>query len=246
MAETSGQTVVLTGAAGGMGRAITRALLESGRRVIMVDRDPESLRQCASVMGGDTFPIELDITDAKAVDRLPDLVPDAFRPVDILINNAGHDIGGRARFDVGPADDWASIIQTNLIGLMRVTRSILPDMVRRNSGHIVNISSINAVRIVPDMTAYSASKAGVHMFTETLRGELAETAIRVTEMQPGLTRTNIILTRYRGDRQKEKDYFDQFKLALDPADIARSIVFALDQPPHVQIAEMMILPVNRY
>jgi len=135
--------------------------------------------------------------------------------------------------------------------LMRVTRSILPDMVRRNSvrrnsGHIVNISSINAVRIIPDMAAYSTSKAGVHMFTETLRGELAETAIRVTEMQPGLTRTGIILTRYRGDRKKEKDYFGQFKMALDPADIARSILFALDQPPHVQIAEMMILPVNRY
>jgi 3-hydroxy acid dehydrogenase/malonic semialdehyde reductase len=246
MAETSGQRAVVTGAAGGMGRAIIRALLDSGRRVVMVDRDKESLRQCATEMGGDTFPIELDITDAKAVNRLPDLVPDAFRPVDILINNAGHDIGGRTRFDIGPADDWANIIQTNLIGLMRVTRSILPDMVRRNAGHIVNISSINAVRIIPDMAAYSTSKAGVHMFTETLRGELAETAIRVTEMQPGLTRTNIILTRYRGDRQKEKDYFDQFKLALDPADIARSIVFALDQPPHVQIAEMMILPVNRY
>jgi 3-hydroxy acid dehydrogenase/malonic semialdehyde reductase len=246
MAEASGQTAVVTGAAGGMGRAIVRALLDSRRRVVMVDRDKESLHQCAAEMGGDTFPIELDITDAKAVDRLPDLVPEAFRPVDILINNAGHDIGGRTRFDVGPADDWAGIIQTNLIGLMRVTRSILPDMVRRNAGHIVNISSINAVRIIPDMAAYSASKAGVHMFTETLRGELAETAIRVTEMQPGLTRTNIILTRYRGDKQKEKDYFDQFKLALDPADIARSIVFALDQPPHVQIAEMMILPVNRY
>ena len=147
---------------------------------------------------------------------------------------------------MGAADDWSAIIQTNLIGLMRVTRSLLPGMVQRNAGHIVNISSINAVRIVPDMAAYSTSKAGVHMFTETLRGELAETAIRVTEMQPGLTRTNIILTRYRGDRAREKDYFDQFKLALDPADIARSIVFALDQPPHVQIAEMMILPVNRY
>jgi 3-hydroxy acid dehydrogenase / malonic semialdehyde reductase len=129
---------------------------------------------------------------------------------------------------------------------MRVTRAILPGMVQRNSGHVVNISSINAVRIVPDMAAYSTSKAGVHMFTETLRGELAETAIRVTELQPGLTRTNIILTRYRGDTRKEKDYFDQFRMALDPADIARSIVFALDQPPHVQIAEMMILPVNRY
>jgi 3-hydroxy acid dehydrogenase/malonic semialdehyde reductase len=246
MAETLVRNTVVTGAAGGMGRAITEALLQSGRRVVLVDRDPESLRQFAAKMGDSTFPIQLDITDAKSVDRLPDLIPNAFKPIDILINNAGHDIGGRTRFDIGPADDWSSIIQTNLIGLMRVTRSILPDMVRRNSGHIVNISSINAVRIIPDMAAYSTSKAGVHMFTETLRGELAETAIRVTEMQPGLTRTGIILTRYRGDRKKEKDYFGQFKMALDPADIARSILFALDQPPHVQIAEMMILPVNRY
>jgi len=246
MAEALGRNALITGAAGGMGRAITKALIESGRRVVVVDRDANSLQSFAAEMGDSTFPVQLDITDSKKVDRLPDLIPDAFGPIDILINNAGHDIGGRTRFDIGSPDDWSDIIATNLTGLMRVTRSILPDMVKRNTGHIVNISSINAVRIVPDMAAYSASKAGVHMFTETLRGELAETAIRVTEMQPGLARTNIIVTRYRGDKQKEKEYFDQFKIALDPADIARSIIFALDQPPHVQIAEMMILPVNRY
>jgi 3-hydroxy acid dehydrogenase / malonic semialdehyde reductase len=246
MTEVSRRNAVVTGAAGGMGRAITRALLDSGRRVVLVDRDAESLRALAAEMGDNTFAVQLDITDSKNVDRLLELIPDAFKPVDILVNNAGHDIGGRTRFDVGAADDWSNIISTNLIGLMRVTRSILPNMVARNAGHIVNISSINAVRIVPDMAAYSTSKAGVHMFTETIRGELAETAIRVTEIQPGLARTNIIVTRYRGDRQKEKEYFDQFKMALDPADVARSIVFAIDQPPHVQIAEMMILPVNRY
>jgi len=246
MTETSGSTVLITGAAGGMGRAITRALIESGRRVVLVDRDAEPLRVFATGMGDSAFAIQLDITDAKNVDRLLDLVPDNFKPIDVLINNAGHDIGGRTRFDIGSPDDWSNIIATNLIGLMRVTRSLLPEMVKRNTGHIVNISSINAVRIVPDMAAYSTSKAGVHMFTETLRGELAETALRVTEIQPGLARTNIIITRYRGDKQKEEEYFNQFKIALDPADIARSIVFALDQPPHVQIAEMMILPVNRY
>ncbi|MEY9123854.1 3-hydroxy acid dehydrogenase/malonic semialdehyde reductase [Bradyrhizobium yuanmingense] len=246
MTEQPGQTVVLTGAAGGMGRAITKALLDSGRRVVLVDRDAKALQELAATAGDAVFPIQLDVGDAKAVDRLPESLPAHFKPVDVLINNAGHDIGGRTRFDSGSADDWSNIIQTNLIGLMRVTRAILPDMVKRNAGHIVNISSINAVRIIPDMAAYSTSKAGVHMFTETLRGELADTAIRVTELQPGLTRTNIILTRYRGDKQKEKDYFDQFRMALEPADIARSIVFALDQPAHVQIAEMMILPVNRY
>ncbi|PIT03712.1 short-chain dehydrogenase [Bradyrhizobium nitroreducens] len=246
MTERSDQNVVLTGAAGGMGRAITKALLDSGRRVVLVDRDAKALQELAATAGDAVFPIQLDVSDAKAVDRLPDAIPGHFKPVDVLINNAGHDIGGRTRFDIGSADDWSNIIQTNLIGLMRVTRAILPGMVQRNAGHVVNISSINAVRIVPDMAAYSTSKAGVHMFTETLRGELADTAIRVTELQPGLTRTNIILTRYRGDQQKEKEYFDQFRMALDPADIARSIVFALDQPAHVQIAEMMILPVNRY
>ncbi len=240
------QTAVLTGAAGGMGRAIARALLESGRSVVMVDRDEASLQALGAELGENTCSVCLDITDFPSVDRLLNKIPEAFKPVDILINNAGHDIGGRTRFDLGSPDDWSNIIQTNLVGLMRITRALLPEMVSRNTGHIVNVSSINAVRIVPDMAAYSTSKAGVHMFTETVRGELTETAIRVTEIQPGLTRTNIIITRYRGDETKEKEYFDQFKMALEPADVARTIIFALDQPPHVQIAEIMILPVNRY
>jgi 3-hydroxy acid dehydrogenase / malonic semialdehyde reductase len=246
MAGIPGGAVLVTGAAGGMGRAIARAIIESGRQVVLADRDAESLAALAVELGASACAVQLDVTDAPNVDRLLGLIPDAFKPIDILINNAGHDIGGRTRFDMGSADDWSNIIETNLIGLMRVTRSVLPGMVERNAGHIVNISSINAVRIIPDMAAYSTSKAGVHMFTETLRGELADTAIRVTEIQPGLARTNIILTRYRGDKQREKEYFDQFKIALDPADVARSIIFAIEQPPHVQIAELMILPVNRY
>lgn len=241
-----GEVVLLTGAAGGMGRAIARAAVASGRRVVLVDRDRVSLDSFAAELGDAACAIQLDITDHEAVDRLPELVPAAFRPVDVLVNNAGHDIGGRTRFDQGSADDWTNIIQTNLIGTMRVTRALLPYMVARNSGHIVNVSSINAVRIIPDMAAYSTSKAGVHMFTETIRGELAETAIRVTELQPGLTRTGIIRTRYRGDTAKEQAYFEQFRMALEPEDVARTIVFALDQPPHVQIAEIVILPVNRF
>lgn len=246
MSVETTRNVVLTGAAGGMGRAFARALIASGRRVVLVDRAAQSVNAFAEELGPDACAIVLDISDGAAVDALPGKIPEAFRPVDVLINNAGHDIGGRIRFDQGSPDDWAAIIQTNLIGLMRVSRAILPEMVARDRGHVVNVSSINAVRIVPDMAAYSTSKAGVHMFTETLRGELAETAIRVTELQPGLTKTGIIRTRYRGDEAKTKAYFDQFKLAMEPEDVARCVVFALDQPPQVQIAEMMILPVNRY
>lgn len=246
MTQATAGTVLITGAAGGLGRAIVSQLVGSGYRVVLVDRDVAALNLQAEEIGPSAFPLQLDITDSARVDRLLELVPDAFKPIDILINNAGHDIGGRTRFDEGSPDDWANIIQTNLIGLMRVTRAIVPDMVKRNAGHIVNVSSINAVRIIPDMTAYSTSKAGVHMFTETLRGELAETGIRVTELQPGLTKTNIIVTRYRGDKEKEKAYFDQFQMALEPADVARAVAFAISQPPHVQIAEIMILPVNRF
>ena len=237
---------LITGAAGGMGTAIAKALVAQGRKVVLADRDAKGLSALAAKLGPQAFALKLDITDGPAVSRLLDAIPPAFRPIDVLINNAGHDIGGRKRFDVGSADDWAAIIETNLVGLMRVTRAVLPDMVQRDTGDIVNMSSINALRIVPDMAPYSASKAGVHMLTETIRGELAETGIRVTEINPGLTRTNIILTRYRGDRAQEKAYFDQFKMAMDPEDIARSIVFALNQPRHVQMAQMVILPVNRY
>ena len=229
-----------------MGRAICAALLGQGWRVALVDRDEAALAALAHDLGGDTCTLALDVTDAARVDQLPGLLPEAFRTIDVLVNNAGHDIGGRKRFDVGSADDWSAIIETNLIGLMRVTRALLPPMVARNRGDVVNVSSISALRLVPDMAPYSASKAGVHMFTEILRGELANTGIRVTEIMPGLTRTGIIKTRYRGDEAQTKAYFEQFGMALDPSDVARSIVYALSQPPEVQVAQIVILPTNRW
>lgn len=245
MAEHKGNALI-TGAAGGMGTAIAKALVEAGHALVLVDRDEPKVAALARTLGPRTVALTVDIADGMSVDALPDRIPETFRPIDILINNAGHDIGGRKRFDVGSADDWAAIVETNLIGLMRVTRAILPDMIKRNTGDIINMGSIAALRIVPDMAPYNASKAGVHMLVDVIRAELAETNIRVTEIMPGLTRTGIIRTRYRGDLAQEKEYFDQFKIALEPEDIARSIMFALSQPRHVQVAEMVVLPVNRW
>jgi NADP-dependent 3-hydroxy acid dehydrogenase YdfG len=229
-----------------MGRAIAKALVESGRRVVLADRDDQRVKELASELGSLSHPLTLDVCDNQAVDTCLDHLPRDFATVDILINNAGHDIGGRKRFDIGSADDWSAIIETNLLGLMRVTRAILPGMVERNRGDIVNMSSISALRYVPDMAPYSASKAGVHMLSDIIRGELAETAIRVTEIMPGLTRTGIIESRYRGDQEETRRYFEQFKMALDPEDVARCIMFAIEQPAHVQMAQMVILPVNRW
>ena len=229
-----------------MGRAICTALIDGGHSVVLADRDKAAVEAFAKELGPKAFALTLDITDSDATAALMDTIPAAFKPIDVLVNNAGHDIGGRTPFAKGSADDWAAIVETNLIGVMRVTRAVLPGMIERNSGDIVNMSSINALRLIPDMAPYSASKAGVHMFTETLRGELTETNIRVIELNPGLTKTNIILTRYRGDKEKEKAYFDQFKIAMEPEDVARSIMFAINEPRHVQIAQIVILPVNRY
>lgn len=240
------RTAFVTGAAGGMGQAICRALVASGRQVVAADRDAAKLAGFVQELGSSAHPLVLDITDAAAVDACLAQLPDAFRTIDILVNNAGHDIGGRKRFDLGAADDWSAIIETNLIGLMRVTRAILPGMVARERGDIVNMGSISALRYVPDMAPYSASKAGVHMLSDILRGELAKTPVRVTEIMPGLTRTGIISARYRGDEDETRRYFDEFGMALEPEDVARCILFALDQPPHVQLAQLVVLPVNRW
>jgi NADP-dependent 3-hydroxy acid dehydrogenase YdfG len=167
-----------------MGTAIARALVNVGYRVILADPDQGKLAALARELDGSAAEFPLDVTDNQRVDHIPELVPEEFRPIDVLINNAGHDIGGRKRFDIGSADDWSAIIETNLIGLMRVTRAILPEMIRRDTGDIVNMGSISGLRLVPDMAPYSASKAGIHMLTDIIRGELAESGIRVTEIMP--------------------------------------------------------------
>lgn len=244
--DTTRRKALVTGAAGGIGKAIATAMVDAGHRVVLADIDRDAVAATASELGDATHPVHLDVTDKPAVDSVLERIPEAFMPIDTLVNNAGHDIGGRTRFDLGSADDWSSIIETNLAGTMRVTRAVIPGMVSRNEGDIVNMSSISAIRLVPDMAAYTASKAGIRAFTDILRADLAETPIRVTEILPGLTRTGIVLKRHRGDEKQERDYFERFRIALDPEDIARSVMFALDQPPHMQIAQMYILPVNRW
>lgn len=244
--EKSKSICFITGAAGGLGRAICARLVEAGRHVVIADRDETRLDRLASELGPKAFPLVLDVTDGPGVETCLARLPEHLREIDVLINNAGHDIGGKIPFVQGSADDWSAIIETNLVGLMRVTRAILPGMIERNRGDIVNIGSISALRIVPDQAPYSASKAGVHMFADILRGELAESALRVIEIMPGLTRTGIIAARLRGDEEEARRYYERFGMALDADDVARCVMFAIEQPAHVQMAQMFVLPTNRW
>ena len=237
---------LLTGAASGIGAAIARRLAGAGHRVVLLDRDTDALDALSNELDSQCLALAVDVTDSASVDALPRDIPDEFQPISALINCAGHDLGGTTRFDLSDPDDWRSVIETNLVGTMRVTRAVLPAMVERNSGDIVNIGSIAGLRLVPTMAAYTASKAGVHAFSDVLRADLAETSIRVTEILPGLTKTDLIRKRYRGDRERADDYYARFEMALEPDDVASTVMFALDAPIHVMLAQIVILPNNRW
>lgn len=242
---TESRSVFITGGASGIGFATAKALVAEGHRVVLADMSKDALAKCTEELGSNAHGIYLDINDAEATAALPSAIPDGFGPIDTLINNAAHHNGGGVSFCDGKIENWASIVETNLIGMMRVTHALLPAMIEKNRGDIINVSSITAVRLFPNMGPYSASKAGVHVLTDTLRAELVSKDIRVTEIFPGLTKTNIQLGRYEGDAEKMKAYFDQFRMALSPEDIARGILFALNQPPHVQVAHLAIIPTDR-
>lgn len=240
------RVALVSGASSGIGRAVARALLAEGARVTLVGRDEASLRETAEAAPALAFILPLDVTDRAAVDALPGRLPSDFAAVALLVNNAGHDVGGRTRFDQGPADDWTGVIDTNVSGLIRVTRALVPGMLARGRGDIVNIGSVSAVRVVPDMAAYSASKAAVHAFSDGLRADLANTAIRVIEVMPGLTHTNIVERRFRGDRARAGAYYESFGMALTAEDVAASVLFAVRQPPHVTVAQILVIPSNRF
>jgi NADP-dependent 3-hydroxy acid dehydrogenase YdfG len=243
---TAKRIALVTGASSGIGRAIAKALLDDGCRVILAGRNQAALREAAASHTANAHVLALDVTDFPAVDAFVDHLPAGFREIDVLVNNAGHDVGGRTRFDQGSVDDWISVIETNVSGLIRVTRAVVPGMIARGRGDIVNIGSVNALRVIPTMAAYGASKAAVHAFSDGLRADLAETPIRVIEVLPGLTRSDIVVRRFRGDRARAQAYYDSFGMALEADDIAAGVLYAIDQPPRVTVAQLTILPSNRF
>jgi len=236
----------VSGASSGIGRAIATALLAAGARVVLAGRNEAALEQTAEGHASRAHVLRLDVTDYAAVDALAERLPAEFRALDLLVNNAGHDVGGRTPFDQGRTEDWTSIIETNVSALMRMTHAVLPGMIARGRGDIVNIGSINALRVIPEMVAYGASKAAVHAFSDGLRGDLANTPLRVIEILPGLVETDIVVRRFRGDEARAKAYFESFGMALKPEDIAAGVLYAVSQPPHVTVAHLTILPTNRY
>jgi 3-hydroxy acid dehydrogenase/malonic semialdehyde reductase len=234
-------TVLVTGATAGFGQAIARRFVRDGHRVIATGRRAERLEALRAELGEAMLPFPLDVTDAAAVRTLPGGLPQGWEAVDVLVNNAGLALG------VSPAqqaeiEDWETMVTTNVTGLMRMTHALLPGMVARDRGHIVNISSTAARYPYPGGNVYGASKAFVTQLSANLKADLVGTGVRVTDLEPGLVGGSEFSTvRFGGDAAKAASIYAG-TTPLTPEDIAEAVAWVVNLPAHVNINRLEMMP----
>jgi len=234
--------VFVTGASAGFGAAIARAFVNGGHRVVATARRKDRLDALARELGANLLPLELDVRDRAAVEAVPAALPPEFAAVDVLVNNAGLALG------LEPAqraslDEWETMIDTNCKGLVQVTHALLPGMVERNRGHVVNLGSAAGSWPYPGANVYGASKAFVHQFSLNLRSDLAGTALRVSCVEPGLVGgTEFSNVRFRGDDTRAAGVYQNVQ-SLSPEDIAASIYWLATLPAHVNVNTIELMPI---
>ncbi len=234
-------TILVTGASAGFGAAMTRRFVGDRHRVIAAARRIDRLRALQAELGASVLPLALDVTDAAAVAALPASLPPEWREVDVLINNAGGARGLDPAWKASLAD-WDEMVAANVSGLMHMARALLPGMVERNRGHIVNISSVAATYPYPGGNVYGAAKAFVTQFSLNLRADLVGTGVRVTDLEPGLVAgSEFSLVRFGGD-QARADAVYAGTVPLTAEDIAEAAAWAIGLPPHMNINRMEIMP----
>lgn len=234
-------TALVTGASSGIGAAVARELSRASWRVVCAARRTSRLTELVNELGAQTLAIALDVTDKVSVDTLSERLPEDWRNIDVLVNSAGHDVGGRRRFDEEPIDEWVATIDTNLIGTARVTHAVVGGMLDRGRGHIVNIGSIFGLEAHAGSAAYAASKFGVNGFSKVLLDDYRSTGVRVTQILPGVARTEFSDTRWRGDKKLVDEFYAGFDVVLEAEDVARCVRFAVEQPSHVTISDLVVV-----
>jgi 3-hydroxy acid dehydrogenase / malonic semialdehyde reductase len=234
--------VFVTGATAGFGQAIARRFAADGAKIIGTGRRKERLDELAKELGEKFFPLPFDVGCRKQVEQAIASLPSGFKDVDVLVNNAGGAIG------LDPAqktnlDDWDAMIDSNVRGLVYCTRLLLTGMVERNRGHIINMGSTAGEWPYPGGNVYGACKAFVHQFSNNLRADLLGTAIRVTDIQPGLVGgTEFSEVRFKGDKKKAAAVYEGTE-PLMPEDIADAVHWAATRPAHVNINVIQLMPV---
>lgn len=233
-------TVFVTGASAGFGAAIARRLVRDGHRVIAAARRAERLEALSAELGPALLPFPLDITNAEAVEALPGSLPEGWREVDVLVNNAGLALGLAPAWEAKRAD-WDTMVATNVTGLIHTTRALLPGMVERNGGHVVNLGSTAGIYPYPGGHIYGASKAFVTQFSLNLKADLVGTGVRVTDVEPGLVGgSEFSLVRFGDPARAAAMYAGT--TPLNPDDIAETVSWVLGLPAHVNINRVEMMP----
>lgn len=238
-------SVIITGASSGFGAACARAFAREGRKLVLAARREERLRALADELAelAPVHTVALDVRDRAAVESAFGNLPAAFADVEILVNNAGLALG------LEPAqraslDEWERMVDTNIKGLMYCTRTILPGMVERNCGHIVNIGSVAGNWPYPGGNVYGGTKAFVQQFSRNLRADLLGTRVRVSNIEPGMAETEFSLVRFSGDSGKASKVY-QGTEALTADDIAGIVFWVTSQPPHVNVNTLEVMCIDQ-
>lgn len=236
-------TALVTGATSGIGMACARRLHAAGYRVIVTGRNPARLNALKDELGADALPLLFDVRDREIAEAAVASLPPSWREIDVLVNNAGLALGLDKEHE-GDYRDWDTMIDTNIKGLLYMTRAVVPGMVARGKGHVVNIGSVAGDAAYANGNVYCGTKAAVKAITDGLRIDLAETPVRVTLLKPGLVETRFSEVRFHGDKERAANVYKGIA-PLTGEDIADAMIYAVQAPAHVQIAEMLILATHQ-
>lgn len=240
------KVVLITGATSGIGLGCARKFAANGDRLILTGRNEQRLAEISDELtgkGSQVLTLAFDVRDREAARKAIESLPAEWQQIDVLVNNAGLALGLEPEYE-GCMDDWETMIDTNVKGLLTMTRLVVPGMVTRNRGHIINVGSVAGDAAYAGGNVYCATKAAVKALSDGLRIDVANTAVRVTNLKPGLVETNFSNIRFHGDEQRAANVYKGIK-PLTGDDIADVAVYAVNAPEHVQIAEVLILATHQ-
>jgi len=247
MLSVKNLVVLVTGASSGIGLACARIFAQAGAKVILSARRLERLdtltQELKNESNTDIYMLPMDVTDRPQVESQLNSLPEDWSNIDILINNAGLSRGLDKLYE-GDIQDWEEMIDTNIKGLLYVTRSVVPGMVKRGRGHVINIGSLAGHQTYPKGNVYCGTKVAVRAISEGLKQDLLGTPLRVTSVDPGLVETEFSKVRFRGDEDRAQGVY-QGLTPLTPEDVADAVFYCATRPPHVNINEVLMMPTDQ-
>jgi len=243
MSDLSSDVAFVTGATSGMGAAVARKFVAEGARVVATGRRADRLHALRDELGDRLHVAALDVRDRDAVGRCVTALPPDFAEISVLVNNAGLSLGG-GKFHEDDLDDMLTMIDTNIKGVVHVTRAILPGMVERDRGHVFNVGSVGGVYTTPGNSVYGSTKSFLHMFTLDLRAELLGHHVRVTILEPGAVETEFFEVRARGDKSALEDFRRGFRM-ITAEEFSDILFYAYTLPPHVNANIIEIMPTDQ-